>query len=41
MGGPSAPRSPEKGGETPAWLALLPDGGPSGRFFRDQHEIAW
>jgi NAD(P)-dependent dehydrogenase (short-subunit alcohol dehydrogenase family) len=41
MGGPGAPRSPEKGGETPAWLALLPEGGPSGRFFRDQHEIAW
>jgi carbonyl reductase 1 len=41
MGGPGAPRSVEKGSETPAWLALLPDGGPSGRFFRDQREIAW
>jgi carbonyl reductase 1 len=41
MGGAGAPRSIEKGSETPAWLALLPDGGPSGGFFRDQHEIAW
>ena len=41
MGGPSAPRSPEKGAETPAWLASLPEGGPTGRFFRDQHEIPW
>jgi carbonyl reductase 1 len=41
MGGSAAPRSIEKGSETPAWLALLPDGGPSGRLFRDRHEIAW
>jgi carbonyl reductase 1 len=41
MGGPGAPRSVEKGSETPAWLALLPEGGPSGRFFRDQREIGW
>jgi carbonyl reductase 1 len=41
MGGAGAPRSVEKGGETPAWLALLPEGGPSGGFFRDQREIAW
>jgi carbonyl reductase 1 len=41
MGGPAAPRSAQKGAETPAWLALLPDGGPSGRFFRDEREIAW
>jgi NAD(P)-dependent dehydrogenase (short-subunit alcohol dehydrogenase family) len=41
MGGPSASRSPEKGAETPVWLALLPDGGKSGGFFRDKGEIAW
>jgi carbonyl reductase 1 len=41
MGGAAAPRSPEKGAETPAWAALLPDGGPTGRFFRDNHEIPW
>ncbi len=39
MGGSGAPRSPEKGAETPAWLALLPEGGPTGRFFRDRREI--
>jgi carbonyl reductase 1 len=41
MGGASAPRSPEQGARTPVWLALLPDGGPSGGFFRDQRTIAW
>src|SRR5262245_36594267 len=41
MGGPSAPRSPDKGSETPAWLASLPEGGPTGRFFRDHREIPW
>jgi len=41
MGGAGAPRSVEKGAETPAWLAQLPPGGPSGRFFRDEHEISW
>jgi carbonyl reductase 1 len=39
MGGSSAPRSAEKGAETPAWLALLPEGGPTGGFFRDQRPI--
>lgn len=41
MGGSSAPRSPERGARTPAWLALLPDGGPSGGFFRDERPIAF
>ncbi len=41
MGGAGAPRSPEKGAETPVWLALLPEGGPSGGFFRDQRAIPW
>lgn len=41
MGGPGAPRSPEEGAKTPAWLALLPDGGPSGRLFRDQLPVDW
>jgi NAD(P)-dependent dehydrogenase (short-subunit alcohol dehydrogenase family) len=36
MGGASAPRSPEKGAETPVWLALLPSGAPSGGFYRDK-----
>jgi NAD(P)-dependent dehydrogenase (short-subunit alcohol dehydrogenase family) len=41
MGGPNADRSVEKGAETAVWLATLPTGGPSGRFFRDQQEIPW
>ncbi len=39
MGGRSAPRSPEEGAKTPLWLALLPEGGPSGGFFRDERAI--
>jgi NAD(P)-dependent dehydrogenase (short-subunit alcohol dehydrogenase family) len=35
MGGRSAPRSVEHGARTPVWLALLPNGAPSGDFFRD------
>ena len=41
MGGPEAPRTPEKGAETILWLATLPDDGPSGKFFRDKSEIEW
>ena len=41
MGGPSAPRSVEQGVETTVWLATLPDGGPTGGFFRDKHAIDW
>ncbi len=41
MGGQSAPRSPEQGARTPVWLALLPKGGPTGGFFRDEKAIAW
>ena len=41
MGGPDAPRSPEQGSDTPAWLATLPDSGPTGGFFRDRAPIAW
>jgi NAD(P)-dependent dehydrogenase (short-subunit alcohol dehydrogenase family) len=36
MGGPSAPRTVDQGAQTPVWLAQLPDGGPSGGFFRDR-----
>ncbi len=39
MGGSEAPRSLEKGAETIVWAALLPSGGPSGKFFRDKKEI--
>ncbi len=41
MGGPHAPRSIQQGADTAFWLATLPDGGPSGGFFRDRQEIPW
>lgn len=41
MGGPGAPRSVEEGADTIVWLATLPDGGPSGQFFRDRTQIGW
>jgi len=41
MGGPSAPRSPQEGADTIVWLATLPDGGPTGGFFRDRRAIEW
>lgn len=41
MGGHSAPRSVEEGADTIVWLATLPNGGPSGGFFRDRRQIAW
>jgi NAD(P)-dependent dehydrogenase (short-subunit alcohol dehydrogenase family) len=41
MGGPSAPRSVEQGADTIAWLATLPDDGPTGGFFRDRRQIDW
>jgi NAD(P)-dependent dehydrogenase (short-subunit alcohol dehydrogenase family) len=41
MGGASAPRSVEQGADGIVWLATLPDGGPSGGFFRDRLAIPW
>jgi NAD(P)-dependent dehydrogenase (short-subunit alcohol dehydrogenase family) len=41
MGGSQAPLSAEEGADTPVWLATLPDGGPSGGFFRERKLIAW
>ena len=41
MGGQSAPRSPQEGADTIVWLATLPDGGPTGGFFRDRQPINW
>jgi NAD(P)-dependent dehydrogenase (short-subunit alcohol dehydrogenase family) len=41
MGGPYASRSVEEGADTIVWLATLPDGGPSGGFFRDRQRIEW
>src|SRR5687768_6388659 len=41
MGGEGAPRPVEKGADTVVWLATLPDGGPTGGFFRDRRQIPW
>jgi NAD(P)-dependent dehydrogenase (short-subunit alcohol dehydrogenase family) len=41
LGGRQAPLSPEQGADTPVWLATLPDGGPSGGFFRERQPIPW
>lgn len=41
MGGPRAPRRVAQGADTPAWLALLDDDGPTGGFFRDRQPIPW
>ena len=41
MGGGNASRTVYKGAETPVWLATVPEGGPTGGFFRDRKAIAW
>lgn len=41
MGGANAPRSVAEGAETAVWLATLPNGGHTGKFFRDKKEIPW
>ncbi len=41
LGGLQAPRSTVEGAETAVWLAMLPDDGPRGRFFRDREEFPW
>jgi NAD(P)-dependent dehydrogenase (short-subunit alcohol dehydrogenase family) len=41
MGGPNAERSVEEGADTIVWLATLPEGGPTGGFFRDRERIEW
>jgi NAD(P)-dependent dehydrogenase (short-subunit alcohol dehydrogenase family) len=41
MGGQDAPRTVEQGAETAVWLAMLPDDGPTGGFFRDKKPIGW
>ncbi len=41
MGGAHAPRSLEQGADTIAWAATLPEGGPTGGFFRDRKPIPW
>jgi NAD(P)-dependent dehydrogenase (short-subunit alcohol dehydrogenase family) len=42
MGGPSAPRGPEEGADTPVWLATLPDGdGTTGGLFAGREPLPW
>jgi len=41
MGGSGAPLTPEEGADTPVWLALLPEDGPTGGFFRRRLPAAW
>jgi NAD(P)-dependent dehydrogenase (short-subunit alcohol dehydrogenase family) len=36
MGGADAPRTAAEAADTAAWLATLPDDGPSGGYFRDR-----
>lgn len=39
MGGPNAPFTAEEGAETALYLATLPTGGPSGRFFAEMRKF--
>ncbi|MCW1919857.1 SDR family NAD(P)-dependent oxidoreductase [Rhodobacter sp. KR11] len=41
MGGEGAPLTAEQGADTPVWLALLPDDGPTGGFFRGRQAADW
>lgn len=41
MGGAGAPLSVEDGARTLVWAALLPEGGPTGGFFRDEAPAGW
>ena len=41
MGGASAPRRVKEGAAGIVWAATLPDGGPTGGFFRDGKPLPW
>lgn len=41
MGGEGAPLSADEGADTPIWLALLPEDGPTGGFFRRRQPAEW
>jgi NAD(P)-dependent dehydrogenase (short-subunit alcohol dehydrogenase family) len=41
MGGTHATISIEQGADTIVWLATLPRGGPSGKFFENRQQIDW
>ncbi len=41
MGGATAPLTVEEGADTPVWLALLPEDGPTGGFFHKRQPAEW
>jgi len=41
MGGDDADLAPAEGADTVSWLAILPDGGPTGGFYRERKLIEW
>jgi NAD(P)-dependent dehydrogenase (short-subunit alcohol dehydrogenase family) len=41
MGSPDADRDADEAADGIIWLATLPDGGPSGGFFRDRKPLSW
>ncbi len=41
LGGLKAPRTAAEGAATAVWLAMLPDGGPRGKFWKDRAELPW
>jgi NAD(P)-dependent dehydrogenase (short-subunit alcohol dehydrogenase family) len=41
MGGPEAPRSPEKGAETPVYCSRFRPGSPAGRLWTDREIVDW
>ncbi len=41
MGGSAAPRSVEKGAETPVWLSRFGAGSPAGRLWQDHDVVEW
>ncbi len=41
MGGANAVREVEDSVDTALWLATLPDGGPTGGFFKDREPLPW
>jgi NAD(P)-dependent dehydrogenase (short-subunit alcohol dehydrogenase family) len=41
LGSPEAPKSPDEGADTPAWLAGFGPGSTAGRFWRDRDVVDW
>ena len=41
MGGTTAPGTVDEGADTPIWLALLPEDGPTGGFYRKRQPAEW